>query len=206
MADPFDAASWEARYRSRQVHGTPSVNPQLVAEAETLAPGTALDAGCGEGANAVWLAARGWSVTAADVSPTALARARKHADCHGTDVARRVAWLQEDLTAWTLPRARFDLVTAFYVHPAGSRSGLLERLADAVAPGGTLIVVDHDPSDEHAHVHASAGELRAALAADSWDVEVAETRPRTETGQEHGHGHGHGLTFRDVVLRTRRRR
>ncbi|WP_433501227.1 class I SAM-dependent methyltransferase [Sphaerimonospora sp. CA-214678] len=106
MSVEFDEAYWEERYRSHTaVHERPP-NPQLVAEAGDLRPGRALDAGCGEGAEAIWLAARGWHVTAADIASTALRRAREQAEALGDDVMNRIGmnridWVQADLTAWT---------------------------------------------------------------------------------------------------------
>ncbi|MGW5054064.1 class I SAM-dependent methyltransferase [Actinokineospora sp. NPDC004072] len=181
----FDKAYWEQRYREGgHHHADPS--PHLVAAVADLAPGTALDAGCGEGANAAWLAGQGWRVTAVDISETALARAR----------ARQpdVDWVQADLTGWT-PRAEaFDLVVALYVHPAGPQSDLHRKLAAAVAPGGTLLVVGHDSTDHHAlpETHATADDVVAVLDPDRWEVVVAESR-----AGRHGHG--------DVITIARRR-
>lgn len=185
--DEFGARYWEERYRGHAAHGRHDPSPQLVAEVEHLPTGVALDAGCGEGRNALWLAGRGWRVTAVDVSATALGRARNAAEELGADVVARVAWVEADLTTWAPTPGAFDLVTAHYVHPSGSRRELLDRLADGVAPGGMLLVVDHDDSDQRAHTHVSVDELSAGLDADAWDIEVAERRER------------------DVVLRARRR-
>lgn len=152
-----------------------------MAEAPQFASGTALDAGCGEGGNAIWLAERGWRVTAVDISPTALRRARRHAESRGADVADRIDWVEADLTAWEPSRDHFDLVTAHYVHPAGSRQDLLHRLAAAVAPGGTLFVVEHDHADEHAPAHSSVDQLAASLDPEGWKIEVADPRVRRGT-------------------------
>jgi SAM-dependent methyltransferase len=199
MPDEFDAAYWESRYHSHAAHGSRPPNLLLVAEAGKLAPGTALDAGCGEGGNALWLAERSWRVTAVDISPTALRRAREHAESHGADVADRIDWVEADLTAWEPPREHFDLVTAHYVHPAGSRQELLRRLAAAVALSGTLFVVEHDHSDEHAHTHSSADQLAASLDPQVWEIEVADTRVRRDTDP-----HGNEIIFHDAVLRARK--
>lgn len=201
VSDAFDAAYWEERYRAHGAAGA-RPNPQLVAEVADLAPGAALDAGCGEGADATWLAGQGWRVTAVDISPTALDRGREHAVAAG--VANRIEWVAADLTTWTPPQERYDLVTSHYVHPAGSPEALVRRLAAAVAPGGTLLVVGHDPSDAHSAAHApstvavTAEEVAASLDPDRWEVEVAETRSRTAVR------HGHEVAFRDAVVRARR--
>jgi SAM-dependent methyltransferase len=116
-------------------------NRFLVAEVEGLAPGRALDLACGAGRNAVWLAERGWTVTGADFSDVALVNARELAAERGVDVE----WVQADLRDWEpLPRA-FDLVAVLYLQvPAEERALVLGRAAEAVAPGGTLLVVGHD--------------------------------------------------------------
>lgn len=217
MSEEFDKAYWEGRYRGHTPVGSGEPNPQLVAEVGDFAPGTALEAGCGEGANAIWLASRGWRVTAVDLASTALRRAREHAETLGADVTSRIDWVQADLTVWTPTEEHFDLVCAHYVHPAASREALFRRLAASVAPGGTLLIVDHHPSHSHtstpqtstphtstAHasaptVHITAEEIVASLDPNRWDIAVAEVRTRTATAP-----HGHEITFHDTVLRARK--
>ncbi len=116
-------------------------NRFLVAEAADLLPGRALDLACGAGRNAVWLAERGWTVTGADFSDIALANARGLATERGVDVE----WVQADLRDWEPPPGAFDLVAVLYLQlPAAELQPVLARAADAVAPGGTLVVVGHD--------------------------------------------------------------
>ncbi len=116
-------------------------NRFLVAEVEHMAPGRALDVACGAGRNAVWLAERGWTVTGADFSDVALENAARLASERGV----AVEWVQADLTEWEPPARRFDLVAVLYLHlPADERRAVLGRAAEAVAPGGTLLVVGHD--------------------------------------------------------------
>ena len=201
MPDEFDAEYWESRYTGHAGHDHVAPNPHLARRAARLTPGAALDAGCGEGGSVLWLAALGWRVTGVDISATAVSRARQHAVGLGADVAERINWLAADLTKWEPLRARFDLVTAHYVHPAGSQHDLIRRLAAAVAPGGTLLVVDHGPGDEHAHAHSSADALAAALDPRAWTVEAAEARTRRESRPD-----GHQVTLRDAVLIARRHR
>jgi SAM-dependent methyltransferase len=199
----FDGAFWEQRYREHAAPEGRGPNPWLVRETADLPVGAALDAGCGEGADAIWLASRGWQVTGVDVSPTALRRARRRAASLGPHIAGRVDWVTADLTAWTPAPEHFDLVCAHYVHPATSRGALLDRLAAAVAPGGTLLVVDHHATDEGGsvpHVRVSATDLAAGLDPERWDVAVAETRTRPVLPAEH---HEHVRT--DAVLRARKR-
>ncbi|WP_370121768.1 class I SAM-dependent methyltransferase [Arthrobacter sp. MW3 TE3886] len=115
--------------------GGSAPNPHLVRETGGLAPGTALDAGCGTGAEATWLAARGWQVTGADISGAALAQAAERAE--GQSAPGRVTWVEADLTSWA-PGGRFDLVTTHYAHPAMPQLAFYERISHWVAPGGML--------------------------------------------------------------------
>ncbi|MEU8074677.1 class I SAM-dependent methyltransferase [Catellatospora citrea] len=212
MTEEFSKAYWEGHYHAPAAGRPKPPNPHLVAEASALTPGTALDAGCGEGAEAIWLAAQGWQVTAVDIADGALRKARAHARAAGDTIATRIDWRQADLSDWAPPVARFDLVCSHYVHPTSSRESLAERLAAAVAPGGTLLIVGHHPSDprpgvSHAaarDVHFTADDVAAGLDPDRWEILVAEDRHRPITGHDgHGHGHEHGL--HDTVLRARRR-
>ena len=112
---------WEARYASVDRLWSGEPNDWLPELAADWTPGTALDIGCGEGDDALWLAARGWDVTGADLSPTAVGRLRDGARRAGLD--GRVRALVLDVTAEPLPAGPFDLVTSFYVHggPAAPR-------------------------------------------------------------------------------------
>jgi SAM-dependent methyltransferase len=200
----FDEASWEERYRTAPALWSGRANPQLVAEAADLTPGRALDAGSGEGGDALWLAGRGWQVTAADFSTVALARAAAQAERLGPEVAGRVEWVHADLTRWEPPAAAFDLVSAQYFHlPPHDRDPALARLAAAVAPGGSLLVVGHVASELHTgtpEMFFTAHQVAAALDADAWDVVVCEERARTASGPA-----GRELPVADAVLRARRR-
>lgn len=119
-----------------------------MAVAEQLTPGSALDAGCGHGADALWLAGQGWRVTAVDVAGTVLEQARRGAASADADPAGRIQWVPADLMSWQPAANGYDLVSAHYVHaPAGQQEAFLRRLVSAVAPGGTLLVVGHRPPD-----------------------------------------------------------
>jgi SAM-dependent methyltransferase len=137
-----DAATfWEERYRQgRQWSGDP--NQLLVEQAEPLVPGPALDLGCGEGGDAIWLARQGWRVTAVDIAASALALGAEHAADAG--VGERITWEQHDLGE-TFPAGAFGLVSACYLHSpvALARGEVLRRAAGAVAPDGHLVVVGH---------------------------------------------------------------
>jgi SAM-dependent methyltransferase len=201
----FDRGFWEELYGSQTSLWTGRPNPQLVTEAANLRPGRALDAGCGEGGDALWLAASGWRVTAVDFSATALARGAKEAAAQGLD--ERISWLQADLTSWA-PEEQFDLVSAQFMHlPTPERTALFERLTAAVAPGGTLLIVGHHPSDLEAGVPRPqlpdlffTAEDIAATLDHGWDAVVTDARSRTATLPD-----GHEVSIRDAVLVARRR-
>jgi SAM-dependent methyltransferase len=206
----FDEELWEERYRSHTSVWSGRPNPQLVAEASELPVGAALDVGCGEGADALWLASRGWDVTAVDFATTALRRGADHAAALGAGVAARVDWVHADLTAWAPPRRHFTLVSAQFMHlPPMDRQALFTRLAAGVAPDGTLLIVGHHPSDLETTVRRprdpcllyTAEEIADDLDSVAWDVLVTGTRPRAATDAE-----GREVTIHDAVLRARRRR
>ncbi|NXY98465.1 class I SAM-dependent methyltransferase [Streptomyces sp. BR123] len=137
-----DQAFWDSRYRESDRIWSGSPNAALVREVAGLAPGRALDLGCGEGADAVWLARQGWQVTGTDISEVALERAAAHAAEAG--VADRVDLRRHDLTE-SFPAGEFDLVSACFLHNYGDfpRARVLRTAAAAVAPGGILLVVGH---------------------------------------------------------------
>jgi 2-polyprenyl-3-methyl-5-hydroxy-6-metoxy-1,4-benzoquinol methylase len=211
MTQEPDQAFWEERYRGHHRRGHERrPNRQLVAEAGDLAPGTALDAGCGEGGDAVWLASRGWRVTAVDFVGTALRRALEYAESRGDDISSRIDWVAADLGAWTPPEGHFDLVSTQYVHlPEARTTEMYRRLAASVAPGGTLLVVGHHPSDLQTTIsrgsapdlYVTAEETATGLDPDRWDIAVAEARPLPATDPD-----GHEITVHDAVLRARKRR
>jgi SAM-dependent methyltransferase len=203
---------WDERYRSASRIWSGRPNPHLVAEATDLAPGTALDAGSGEGADAIWLAGRRWRVTGVDISPVALERAAAHAAEAGPAVAERITWRHADLTGGEPDPAlgAFDLVSAHFLHlPADELDALHRRLAAAVALGGTLLVVGHHPSDidtgvrrpRHPGMLFTPERVAEALAPGAWDVVVADVRGRESPGPDGGPP----VTVHDSVLRAVRR-
>jgi 2-polyprenyl-3-methyl-5-hydroxy-6-metoxy-1,4-benzoquinol methylase len=177
-------------------------NIQLTAEIGELLSGRALDAGCGHGSETLWLAARGWHVTAVDFATTALAYARSTAEAMGPEVAERIDWVEANLATWTPPREVYDLVVCLYVHVAGSVEEMVQRLAAGVAGGGTLFLVGHRPIDPTTGAATAAARqvqvsVEAALAAldpDRWELVVAADRPRPLAA-----------TGIDAVIRARRR-
>jgi SAM-dependent methyltransferase len=191
----YHRASWEERWaQALRAHGDRVArrppNAHLTGETGDLRPGRALDAGCGHGSDALWLAARGWRVTAVDFAATALAHAQTTAEAMGPDVADRIDWVEADLATWTPRPDAYDLVVCMYVHVAGSVEGMVQRLATGVARGGTLLVVGHRPIDPATGAAtAAAGQVQvsveAALAAldpGQWESIVADERPRPMAG------------------------
>jgi SAM-dependent methyltransferase len=133
---------WNRRYAATdRIHSTAVPNRFLVAEVADLAPGRALDLACGAGRNAVWLAQRGWRVTAVDFSDVGLTTARElAAKCQVS-----VEWIEADVVTWTPAALAYDLVCVMYLQlPAVDRRKALQHAVDAVRPGGTLLVVGHD--------------------------------------------------------------
>jgi 2-polyprenyl-3-methyl-5-hydroxy-6-metoxy-1,4-benzoquinol methylase len=202
----YDQAFWEQLWsKTLGEHGDKVArrppNAQLMAEISDLPPGRALDAGCGHGADALWLATHGWQVTAVDFAAAALAHGRSMADAAGADVAARIDWIESDLATWTAEAGQYDLVACLYVHMAGSVEDMVRRMANAVAPGGTLFLVGHRPIDPGTgaataaanQVQVSVEGAVAALESNVWELVVAEERPRAVAG-----------TGVDAVIRARR--
>lgn len=198
---------WEERYRGATQHGRGRPNVVLAATVTCLPPGTALDLGCGPGGDTVWLARQGWRVTAVDVAPSALALVR--ADADGAGVGPLVRTERHDLSN-SFPSGRFDLVSVHYLHTplAFPRPQVLRRAAEAVAPGGLLLIVEHasvPPWGRGAHpglTLPTAADTLAGLALDAaeWTVETAETRQREAMGPAGERG-----TVEDNIITARRR-
>jgi SAM-dependent methyltransferase len=195
---------WDERYAGADRVWSGEPNGTLVREVAGLRPGRVLDVGCGEGADAVWLASLGWDVNALDVSRVALDRARMRAGAEGA----AVTWIHSALLDANLPRLSFDLVSAQYPALRRTANDEAERaLIDAVAPGGTLLVVHHDTTDrakilEHGfdpNDWVSPSDVAKLLNSD-WNIEVNAVRERTISGGAGAH-HTH-----DVVVRARRTR
>jgi SAM-dependent methyltransferase len=209
MSDPFSQEAWDERYRSKDKLWSGNPNPHLVDQATELLPGHALDVGAGEGADAIWLASRGWHVIAVDLSTVALERASAHADRAGADIAGRIDWVHEDVTSWDAGSGRYDLVSVQYVHlPPALRRRMLEHLARAVAPGGSLLLVCHHPSDLQTTVPRpnmpelffTGDDIAAELDPGQWAIITNAAPGRTVTDPE-----GNEVTVHDTVLRAVRR-
>jgi SAM-dependent methyltransferase len=199
---------WEERYRDEGRVWSGQPNPLLVREAGPLPPGTALDLGCGEGGDAIWLASQGWQVTAVDVSATALRRGADHARDAG--VAAKIRWERHDLSR-SFPEGSYDLVSAQFLHSPvaadGEREAILRQAAAAVAPGGILLVVGHagwpswqeePPFDVH---FPTTGDVLDALDLEPgrWHVELEEVVERELPDPD-----GRPGRREDNVLRVRR--
>jgi SAM-dependent methyltransferase len=192
--DDFGRGSWERRWSqalSKGAHAGRPPNAHLLAEVVDLRPGRALDAGAGHGAEAIWLAAHGWEVTAVDFAMTALDHARSTAEALGGDVAGRIEWIAADLGTWAPPPDAYDLVACLFVHIAGSVPEMVQRLAAGVATGGTLVLLGHRPAP--GQVQVSVEDVVGTLGPDRWQIVVGEERPRAN---------GNGV---DAVVCARRR-
>jgi SAM-dependent methyltransferase len=199
------AAEWDARYSERdgaRWSGRP--NGRLVAEAGALTPGRALDVGCGEGADAIWLARNGWTVTAIDVSDVALTRAREAAGRAGAPVE----WVLGDALHAGFPAGSFDLVSMQYpALPKAAGEAAARTLLGTVRPGGLLLAVYHDLDDEHREHMKSRGvdpadyfdaQDLARLLGDAFTIDLHAAEPRIDPPPDNPH-------TTDVVLRARRR-
>jgi len=190
MTHGFDKEFWERHWEQGRAEapaagsmGHSPGNPYLEREIGGLTPGTALDAGCGAGAEAIWLAEHGWQVTGADISSEALSRAALRAATSGA--SERLRWVEADLGVW-VPSAPFDLVTTHYAHPAMPQLDFYDRIAEWVAPGGTLLIVGHlhtpstpEPGSERGNGHGHGHE------------ETHGHGPQQGHGHQHGHEQGH---------------
>jgi SAM-dependent methyltransferase len=204
------AAEWDARYGEHDGtmwSGKP--NGRLVAEVGDLEPGTALDVGCGEGADAIWLARRGWTVTAVDISDVAVGRAREAAASNGVTVE----WVCGDALQTAFPAGSFDLVSMQYpALPKAAGEPAVQALLDTVRPGGVLLAVYHDLDHEHREhmkergfdpddyvgVDDVARLLGEGVLRDGFTIELHAVEPRIDPPPGTPH-------IADVVLRARRR-
>lgn len=140
----FAREDWNARYAAKELVWTAEPNRLFASEVEALEPGRALDLACGEGRNAVWLADKGWRVTAVDFSDVALAKAERLAASRGVEIE----WVLADVLDYEPERRAFDLVALLYLQlPHDELVQAIRSAADAVAPGGTLLVIGHDTTN-----------------------------------------------------------
>lgn len=200
-----DASEWDARYSERDSamwSGRP--NGRLLAEVVGVAPGRALDVGCGEGADAIWLARRGWTVTAIDISEIAISRARAAGELAGV----AVEWVCGDALQTPFPVGWFDLVSMQYpALPKAAGEAALRALVDTVRPGALLLAVYHNLDDEQREHMKSRGVDPAdyvgaddlcRLLGDHFTVERYAVEPRIDPPPDTPH-------VDDIVVRARRR-
>jgi len=196
----FTREFWDERYAGSDRVWSGRPNPRLVEHASVLTPGTAIDVGCGEGADVVWLAEHGWQATGVDVSGVALDRARQHAMEAGVD--ERTTWQQADLVAGDPLPGTADLVSVQYLHlPSSVFADAYAEILAAARPGGTLIVVGHHPDDARTGLRNERlthllfpPEAVTALLDDAWDISVAAS-PTREVEAD-----GRRVTVTDTVI------
>ncbi len=205
MPDDDARTTWEAHYSAKPRVWSGHANIRLTEIAADLPVGRALDLGCGEGADAIWLAEQGWTVLGVDVSETALERARADADARG--VGARVEFAQHDLGR-DFPAGTFDLISVQFLHSpvAMDRRAILRAAADALAPGGNLLIVDHAEAPPWAsklahHEFPSAESVLAGLALDptQWRPIRTDRISRPAVGPD-----GQDVTLWDNVILVRR--
>ncbi|MFG1932118.1 class I SAM-dependent methyltransferase [Mycobacterium sp. NPDC048908] len=203
MSTPDAKEHWEQHYAESDRRWSGRVNVRLAEIASPLQPGHALDLGCGEGADAWWLAERGWTVVAVDISDTALQRAAAGAEDRG--MSDRIRFEQHDLSE-SFPDGEFDLISAQFLHSMlpFDRPKVLKRAATAVRSGGLLVIVDHagpppwaSKLDHHHHDFPSAEEVIDALElGDDWQRVRVDAVEREVAGQT--------MTWTDNVIVLRR--
>ncbi|MEU7905523.1 class I SAM-dependent methyltransferase [Actinoplanes sp. NPDC049118] len=202
-----DESFWDSRYAEQHHVWSGEPNVVLAREVDGLLPGRALDLGCGEGADAIWLAGRGWAVTAVDVSAVALDKAAARA----AEAGVTVDFQRHDLAA-SFPAGSYDLVSAQFLYSRAGmpRERVLRSAAAAVAPGGILLIEGHQDlgpfaarSLEHGDVHfPEPDEVVAALELPEgeWEVLLSEAHDRLQEGPD-----GRPAHRTDGTVKVRRR-
>jgi SAM-dependent methyltransferase len=204
-ASETTAAEWNDRYsQSEGAIWSGRPNGRLLVEVTGLVPGLALDVGCGEGADAIWLARSGWTVTAIDISDVALSRAREAAERAGA----AVEWLCGDALQTSFAAGSFDLVSMQYpALPKAAGEPAMRALLGTVRPGGLLLAVYHDLDDQHREHMKSRGVDPAhyfnaddlgEMLGDDFMIEPRAIEPRIDPPADNPH-------IADIILRARRR-
>lgn len=191
----MDSRAWDERYADNDLVWSATPNQFVAAELADLAPGSALDVACGEGRNALWLAERGWDVTAVDFSLTGLDKGRALQSRHERGRDMHIDWVHADVLDHDFGSAVFDLVVIAYLQvSANERQSVVRRCFDSLTEGGTLFVVAHDSTNltegtggpQDASVLYTAEDVLSDLGSKPYDVERAERVARTvEPSDEH---------------------
>ncbi|MBV6702454.1 class I SAM-dependent methyltransferase [Kitasatospora aureofaciens] len=212
----MDSQDWDDRYAATELVWGAEPNMWVVRELTGRTPGHALDVAAGEGRNAIWLAARGWEVTGLDFSAVAVERAERRTAELPDEVADRLTWRHDDARTFEPPAVGYDLVLVAYLQvPARDRRAALRRAADALAPGGTLLVIGHDLSNltegvggpQDPRVLYTPDDVLADLAGHGLRTVRAERVHRPvggEPGHKGGGDGGGGGTAVDVLVRLER--
>ncbi|GGC55830.1 class I SAM-dependent methyltransferase [Hoyosella rhizosphaerae] len=196
----FDKGYWEEHWAPTVGKDSAElpVNPYIPTETKHLTVGTALDAGCGTGAEALWLAANGWVVTGADISANALTTGAARASA--ANLTDQIEWVEADLGRWETDR-RWDLVVTSYAHPDTGQLAFYRRLSSWVAPGGTILIIGHLHGADHGHGHpdgatATLSGIKSLFEGPGWTIDVGYQTVRTV------HVRGHSTQLHDVVVRA----
>ncbi len=199
--------AWESKYAAENRIWSGRVNQTVADIVAGLTPGTALDLGCGEGGDTLWLSSHGWQATGVDISPTAVSRGREQAENLGLDPAS-YTFVAEDLATWS-PETTYDLVTSSFLHSFEveiPRADILRRATTFVAPGGHFLLVTHaeppswaDVDHHHRDLPSPDDDLTMLDFGNQWEVLVCETREREGTGPQ-----GQKGTLIDGVILVRR--
>lgn len=203
----FDKHYWEDHWspRSHEASSMP-VNPYLMAETAQLPAGSALDAGCGTGTEAIWLAEQGWQVTGADISATVLSTAADKSAAAGVD--EQIEWVETDLSCWE-PERTWDLVVTNYAHPDTGQLEFYDRIASWVAPGGTILIVGHRHGEGRGHDHddahpegatATLAGITELFTSPQWGIDASYENSRTVKAG------GRTVQLDDVIVRAHRLR
>ena len=203
----MDSKAWDERYAATDLVWSVEPNQFVAHECADLPPGRALDLAAGEGRNAIWLARRGWRVTAVDFSTVAVDKGRRLA----VDLA--VDWVVADATSWQ-PVGTYDLSLVAYLQLASAERRAAVRTAfDALVPGGTFLLVAHDSSNlaegtggpQDPAVLMTAGDVLEDLGGRPYDVEHADRVERLVTGDDEHGGETTKVAY-DCLVRLRRSR
>jgi SAM-dependent methyltransferase len=206
-----DAEAWDERYAASDLVWSVGPNQFVEAECADLPPGRALDLAAGEGRNAIWLARRGWDVTAVDFSQVALDKGRTLAGVSTGSTTGGIEWVCADATAWT-PEGSYDLVVIAYLQlPAHERREAVRRGFAALRSGGTFLLVGHDTTNltegtggpQDASVLLTAEDVLADLATEDLEIVLAGRVERSVAGADE-HGGESAQTAYDCLVRLRR--